>query len=623
MEWSPGAPGIPPQRDPDGVSAALSEAYDLVGLAQNAARDLTDAANNILAHSSVNTLPAILDTIFPTVTAPPLLHTANPPTYKDIPWSDPTPPTPFQGNLDVQPLLPGIFNGVAPTLNFDGKPGAPTDLAPNAPSVDFNFVYPDVSIALPAVPSLLQLTVTPFGGITIPDFSAEVPVFTVPAPGVIPYVEGAMYTSALLDQTKADIQRALTDGTWTGLSANAETALWDRAREREYRQQADALEALEKMEALGFAFPPGVFIDARLKVQTETNNSIAALSREIMIKQAEMQLDNVQKCRALAVQVESKFIDYVNLIAQRSFEAVKMVNEVTVQQYNAQVEAYRARVQAYHSSALVYEAQIKGALAQVDAYKAQIEAERVKAEINSTLVQQYKVQVDASLAQIEIFKGKISIIQTQAQIEKLKIEAYQAEIQGYAAKINVFASQVEAYRASVSAEATKQQAYATSVQAYSAQVDAQVKVASAKIEEFKGLLSAKTEEIEAYKANVGALTARVNAAATFNQALVEQYKADVTATASYNEVLVKEWEAVINADTRLTEIAIKAAETQQQLALTARQIMTEATKGAAQVLGQLGAAALNAVHYSNSVSSSYSSSASNSASYSESLSASV
>lgn len=623
MQWSPGAPSIPPQDNPAGAAAAISEAQALVAAAEQAAQSLATAGGAVVSGATSLSIPAIIQSLLPTLDAPPRPGNISRPTLKDLPWQDYPLPTPFEGDLNIDNLLPAPFTGTAPALTFGTAPTQTTAQKPASPSINLNFVYPDVDVVLPDAPSFLTINVVPFDGIEIPDLDADVPEFNISIPSAIPYVEGAFYTSALLTKVQADLQRALTDGTWTGLSTQAEQGLFDRASEREFRTQKDALDDLDRMETMGFNLPHGVYLNARIKIQTETQNTRAGLSREIMIKQAELQLTNVQDARKVAVNLEQSFITYYNQICERAFQNVKMVNDFAVQIFNAEVAAYTARVDAYKTVAVVYQAKIQGLLAKVDAYKAQIEAERLKVDMNTALVQQYKVQIDAALASIEVFKGKIQIIQTQAEIEKLKVDAYRSQIEAYTAEVNVFSAQVEAYKAGIQAEATKQQAFATQVSAYAAQVDAGAKFASAKVDEFKARIAAKEGELEAFKAQVQALTSQVQAAVAYNSGLIDEYKADIAALTSYNELLTKQWEAVIRTDVAVAEMAIKFAEAQEQLVIAGKQVTVEAAKGAAQVLGQLGAAALNAVHYSNSVSSSLSSSASNNASYSESQSASV
>jgi hypothetical protein len=615
--WNPAEQLLPPPH-----LGSLQTLYDittdLVGDAERYAE--------VLIHQAALTIPVITPS-FPVISNAPSIGTIPMPTLRDVVWTVPVQPAPFDGNVNIDPYLPGPFTGAAPTVSYGSAPTTFNEAAPDAPPIDLNFVYPEVEVTLPSPPSLISVSTVPFDGVTIPSFEslfdADVTELTAVAPAVLRYVEGEQYTSALLTQVEADINRAITDGTWTGLHPDAETAIWDRGREREYRQMADSLAELDRMESMGFALPPGGYVDARVKMTTELNKTIAGLSREILVKQAEMQLDNVQKARTLAVQLESQLITYANSIAQRGFDATKMVNDVQVELYNAQVRAYTARLEAYKTEAEIYRARIQGLQVSVEVYKAQVEAERVKAEINTSLVQQYKVQVDASLAQIEIYKGKIAIIQTQAEIEKVKIGAYSAQIQAFTGKISAYAANVDAYRSTIQVEQVKQEVFRSQVQAYTAQVEAGVKTAEAKIEEFKGRIAAYTGQLEGYKASVQGMIGQAQAAGAYNQAAAEVYRAEVGGLSSYNEVLTAQWKAVIDIDERIAEIGIKAAEANAQLQISARQITTDAIKTAAQVTAQLGSAALNAVHFNDSTSYAVSNSSSNSASDNQNFNASV
>lgn len=88
------------------------------------------------------------------------------------------------------------------------------------------------------------------------------------------------------------------------------------------------------------------------------------------------------------------------------------------------------------------------------------------------------------------------------------------------------------------------------------------------------------------------------------------FKGQVQAITSYNDSYIKEWQAVINEQEAVLEVVLKQAEANVQTALTSRQLALDANKVAAQVMAQLGAAALNAIHWSNTANWSLSSSSS-------------
>jgi hypothetical protein len=468
----------------------------------------------------------------------------------------------------------------------------------------------------------LSIATYSFGGINIPSLVEEVPVLNLVSPSIREYVPGAQYTSALLTTLQTTLQDRIENG-GTGLPADVEDAIWDRGRDREYRQMRDALADLERMETLGFSFPPGVYVDARIKIQTEMGYNAANISREIMIEQAKLELQNILKALDTATALEGKLIDYTNQIEQRAFEAARYATQAGVEIYNAQVRAYAAYVDAYKTKIAVYEAQIRGELAKVEAYRAEVAAEQAKAQINTALVAQYKTQVDAALSSIEIFKAEVGAIQAKADIEKLKVQIFGEQVRAYGARVNAYTANVEGFRASIQAESSKQEAFKASVDAYNAQVSAAVKVIEAKISEYKGQIDAKNLEWNGYKAQADAEASRVKALADSQTAEADIYRAQISGISSFNEVLTRQWQVAVEQAQRTAEIGISAARANAEQYLTTRGLLLDANKVGAQVTAQMGAAALNAVNYSNSSNISFASGAQNSSSWQESYSASI
>ena len=92
---------------------------------------------------------------------------------------------------------------------------------------------------------------------------------------------------------RATLEARLAGG--TGLDSTVETAIWDRAREREAATaQAQVDEATLQDEALGFDFPTGA-LNARLEaVGQEYHNKVSGISRDIAIKQADLEQQNLR-----------------------------------------------------------------------------------------------------------------------------------------------------------------------------------------------------------------------------------------------------------------------------------------------------------------------------------------
>lgn len=570
-----------------------------------------------LMATSASIVPPTITPVFPTVPTPPIPVTPVLPAFQSFTFVLPNEPGSFTETLNVDGILPEPFDQAPPVLNFGTAPAPFTGTVPGQPAIDTNFEYPTLSVTLPSPPSLLSINTVNFSGITMPTApSSDIPELTAVEPSIIVYTPNAPYTSSLLTELKTTLEDRL-NGLNTGLPPSAENALWDRARERGYRSVADGQAELDRMEALGWSLPTGVWLDARIKLQTEMQNTNEGINREIMIKQAELMLENISKATDSAVALESKLVDELNMIEQRRFESCKYMTQAGIDIYNAKVQAYTAYLEAYKTKVQIYEAEIRAQIALVEVYKTQIEAEKLKVDMNTSLVQQYKTQIEASELYIEMYKAQLSAIEIKANIEKLKIEIFGEEIKAYVGQINAYTAQVEGYKAQVQAEATKTDAYKSQVEAYSANVTAAAKIVDATIAEFRGLLDSYIQQWEAFKIQVEAQAEQAKAIALSNQVLAEAFKAEVSADTAYNEVLTKQWQVALEQSERVAEIGVQAAKMNAELYMTTRQLVAEGAKSAAQVNAQLGAAALNAIHWSSSVSSSASISGSVSESYNE------
>ena len=585
----------------------------------------TVAANNFLLKLGQLTgslVPPTIDPDFPSAPAAPPIELPEPPAGTPIVWTAPGLPTAFNDTITIDDILPAPFEDEPPELIFGAVPTF-TDIAPDAPGFNVEFDIPDLTVSLPAAPQLLSINVSPFDGVTIPALDVTIPELTVDAPSIREYVPGAQYTSGLLTTLKSKLQDILDNG-GTGLSPDVENAIWDRGREREARAMRDSLAQLDRdAEQMGFALPPGVYIDGRLRIQTEAEANNRGTSREIMIKQAELEQSNVNHALDAAIQLESQLINYSNQVEQRFFDSCKYATEAGVSIYNARVQAYAAYVDAFKARIAVYEATIRGELAKVEAYKAQMDAEQAKATVNRTLLESYKVQIDAALSNVEVFKARVGAIQAKADIEKTKIEIFGEQVRAYAAKVNAYTAGVEGFRATIQAEATKQDAFKSKVQTYSARVEAATSLINARIAAFKARIDGKSAEYDAFKAAVAGESARVQSLATANQSLADSYKAKVSGISSYNDVLTKQWAATIDQAARIAEIGVSTAKANAELYITVRQSAIEAAKVGAQVSAQLGAAALNAINWSSTESTSSSTSTSTSEAHQVSESSSI
>lgn len=593
----------------------ISAAGIISGGSQEGASEYLDAALRFaeeLAEGAANINPPEIAITAPDLPDQPTLMTVDPPSLEDATWSLPNLPPTFSGELDVEGVLPEPFDQDPPSLVLGAVPDPQFGEIPDAPGVNLDFEDPVLDLNLPEKPELLSINIRRFDGVDIPEAPSdeELPQFDLVAPTIREYTEGAEYTSGLLTALRDELTDRIENG-GTGLNPDVENAIWDRGREREARAMRDSVLDLERMEEMGFDLPPGVYLDARLRINTENAAANMGLSREIMIKQAELELEGVNQALTLARQVESDAIQYANQIAQRAFDSARYATEAGVAIYNAKVQAFGEYVTAYRAKLEAYDARIRGELAKVEVYKQEVEAERAKTEINRARVDQFRVLTDAALSAVEVYKAEVGAIQTKAEIERLKVSIFGEQVRAYASEVNAYTAQVEGYRSGVQAEMTKQDAYRSAVQAYGSRVDAASKLIDSRVAVLNSELRANELQWESYRTQAQTEGERIRAIATKNEAVARMYQSEASAVGTFNEVLARQWSAAAQAAINVTEVSLGQARANAELYMTQRSMVLDAAKVGATVAAQLGAAALSA----NSISTSFNNSRSISASF--------
>ena len=574
------------------VTKALSSAENTANRALNDARlfmaSLSDGVGNID--------PPDIALDLPPMPSAPALAAAEAPTLATVPGSVPNPPNLTLSEFTPSSVLPEPFTGTAPQLVIGTVPSF-SGAAPDAPPIDTGFEVPEFAgITLPAAPDLLNINIAPFGGTNIPTFTGTAPTLNVAEPTIREYIPGADYTSSLLTTISASLEDRITNG-GTGLPASVEGAIWDREREREAIATRDALLELDRMEAMGFAFPPGQYTDARLKITTEMHARTISLGREIAIEQARLELENIKQALTLSVEAERMLLDSYNTREQRTFEALRYATEAGVSIYNAKVQGFAALVDAYQASIAVFEAEVRAALADVEAYKAIVDAEQAKASVNLAKVQAYTALIEGSLANVEVFKAEVQAITAQAEIERLKTDIYRSQVQAFATRVSAYTAEVEGFKAAVSAEGEKQNAFRAQVDAYTAEVQGAAAALAAEADGYRAEIAGYTARWEGYKAQAAAAADQARIIADQNSALIDAYRADTAGISAYNEVLTAQWEASVRHAQSAAEVGVAAAKANSDAYLTTRSLSLDASKVGAQVSAQMAAGAMAAVNY--------------------------
>lgn len=455
------------------------------------------------------------------------------PVVRDLPIPD----APLPPELDaVSPLSLGAapeFTAVEPVLDLAiAKPDRLSVVAPVAPVVAEVAIPTAADLVLPDVPTLAELVIPPAPVLALPAFTA-----TLGDAPTVPQVEfsfaEATYTSGLLDDLRTQLH-AWVNGAATGLSPAVEDAIWNRMRDRE--QQAAALgtdEVLRTFSVRGFSRPPGAVSIALQRMQQKLNDNLVTSSREIAIKQADLEQSNRRFAIETAWGVESGLINYTSQIAGRALDAAKFAATIGLEVFRAEVMRYQADVSAFLARADVFKTLVQAELASLEVFKAQIEAQKLVGQINTQQVQLYTARVDAATSVIEMFKARIQAAQANADVQKTRIQAFGAEVQAYGEQVRAKASEYDAYATEVKAEVSKAETFKVQADAF-----------SSRIQGFSAVLNARTAEktsevdirqrlpIEMFKARTEGfrnVVQALEAASQVDRTRVQAYSAEVAA----------------------------------------------------------------------------------------------
>lgn len=513
--------------------------------------------------------------------------------------------------------LPAIviddFTEVAPTLSIGAAPVPSYGAMPTIPDIAAVSLPAAPAIIDPTPPTLMALNTVTFGGVDLratwlSNLETSLPTLTLVSPTPYSYTRGAAYSSSLLGALTTRLLDRISNG-GTGLTPAVEQALWDRARSREMNSAlANEQEILRSSEALGFHLPAGTTAMQLRQAQQATNDKVSELSRDIAVKQAELEQENLKQAIAEGVQLESKLVDYSFQLEQLTFESARVAASNAIEIYNAAVGYYRSLLEGYQAYAAGYRTVVEGQMALVDIYKAQLTAEQTKAQVNSVLVEQYRVSIEASRIQADIYRTQVEAAGTLVQIEKTKVEAAGEQVRAYTAQINAETSKVEAFKVGVQGQQALVDIYRTKSLAFSAKVGAQAEKARAELGAYNSAVEAKRLEWDGYRALVGAEQTRLNSLTSQSSLLVDGFKSAATAIEAQANTQARLWETQIKDYEAGQSITLSAAKMNTESFISTRQAQMDVSKVGAQVYAQLTSSAYAMVHAQAGVSGSASTS---------------
>lgn len=523
----------------------------------------------------------------------------------------------------VSPVVPGAvptFDADVPVVQILDKPDALSATPPgDAPTVS-DVTLPDApDIVLPDAPLMELISIPTAPTISLPTWTGVAPDGSaIEAPSVDFIWSEDYYDSALLQTVVNRLTTMLAGG--TGLPPAIEQAIWDRGRAREDVVAKKATqEAYEEFASRGFALPTGPLAGRVAEVWQKNREAASTFSRDVAIKQAELEVENLRFSVETGMKLEGQLMTYAGQYAQRALEAAKTGVEVAINLFNAKVALYNSRLQAYQTEAQVYGELIKAESLILEQYRTEIEAQKLIGDINMQSIQIYKTRIDALMSSVALYTAQLEGVKTSVEVDKVRIDSFRATVDAYKALVDAKTSEYQAWAESIKGEVAKVSIYEAQGRTYNSLVDAYRTGEMTKIENMKSVISSNELLIKEFDAQVNYLSEKIKAAVAQVDSSVKVYNgqaqiysAQVGGAEAGVRALAEQTRLTIAAGTADAELKLKAADLNIQQLLRIGTVEQEGRKAAGMIAGQLAASSMSAFNLGASLSQNWSSGVNNS-----------
>lgn len=517
------------------ITAAQEYATEIKADADEAISQMRSDINNIgftLVSFTGATLPD----------APDIPETLTAPTLSPVNLDLPTEPDTAPEFLPISPIDPGTLpelTATAPAVTLPTLPNQAPEFNVTAPDVTTEFTFPDIPPELvnPVIlaPTLPERTEPDAPTIALPSFDAVAPTDDMTAPTDLAGQMVAAYNDVRpamvatfsahqdewlarhnpqfftqLERIEDQLATYLAGG--TGLSADVEDAIYERAKDKEIAEaRRTSRAAFANAAARGFTIPDGAAFSQDARARQAAADNLARSANEIAIKQAEMEQANLQfavttsaNMRQAALSASLTYHSSLVSLNGQALDYAKTVVGYVVEVYNLTVRAYSAKLEAYRAEAAVYDTRLKAALASLDLYRAEIDALQALTNVDRAKVDVYRAELGALETRAQIYRTQVQTIVEQASLEKMKIDLFRTRVEAYAATVQGKRAEYDAYNAAINGQEALVRIYGTQVDAWKA-------------------------EIDGFRANIDAQAATIRAQAQTNDALATRYRAELDA----------------------------------------------------------------------------------------------
>lgn len=415
------------------------------------------------------------------------------------------------------------------------------------------------------------------------------------------------YSSPLKPLLETALSSILQSG-GTGLGADVENALWERARDRvALLKERQYDEALNFFASRGWTIPPGALMGRLEEALTEQTRSDEQLNYEIMIEQARIAKETTQKNIDQILQFESEYIKLNSDLNNRALESAKALHQAAIDTINANIARHNLRLEGFRVASDHYQKQYQVALLSLERWKAELEGKRVEAEVQKILLEAYNSKVQSVKILAELYQVEVDSARLQIEADKIRIEAYKESVSAYTAGIESVVARVNARNSQIEGEAKKADIFKTRVEAYASRVGASKIEADIQLAEIDAQLKANQLLIEKLKAELDKYNTQIGAAVESAKLKGQKYGYNIDLFKAQSGIAEAQVNAEIEVDKIRTDAALKGydkilkeAELGVQAYLGLNELQKGAMDTAAGVYAQILASIYGIMHASAS-----------------------
>ena len=367
----------------------------------------------------------------------------------------------------------------------------------DAPEITQYVLPAEPSISWPTVPILTDISIPEFQEGTIREPQTSLPDFILEVPSLENTIK-----EALSDATKTPLMSDLPvavsahdklksniESGGTMLNASVEADIWNRDLERSEQSLQDAVDKVTGQWAkMGFSLPDGLLAGNLLAINNEYMNKRLDRSRDISIKQAELEQVGMFKSLELATGFSNMWFGVLETFKRRAFEVTKLTTDILIEVYKTRVVQFNVQLEAFKADLLAWKTGIEREMIRAEVYKSRIAGLQLIVNIDEARVKIYASHLDAIGQLVKVWDTQIRAVATMYDVEKTRLEAYKTKVEAYSVRID---SATKKYVASM--EGVK-----TLIQGWAASADTKVKLIELKTKAnmFESDIEMKQWEIE-------------------------------------------------------------------------------------------------------------------------------